>query len=378
MTGSFVSLVRKILLSLLIIVPIIIILGAGAFWFVLDAAPDDNNNNQTGEIIVGKGANILSVSRQLEEQGLVKYSWYISWRFRILSRLGKTSALQSGRYALEFGQKPSEILSNLTSPSGAQRVYTTLVIPPGLTATEIAERVQGIGLARSGDVLKAIIYLREEYPVKSNPEGLQGYLFPDTYKIELPVESGIENPESSRETSESVVRIMTDRFFEVLAEVNPLWEDLTSAQLHEKVTLASIVEREYRRDDEAPKIAAVFNNRILDGMPLQSCATVVYTIEETEQGKPFQDEYLKYNRRIFERYLEIPSDYNTYYGKGLPPGPISSPGRVALEAAFFPAEIDSLFFVVKDPAAGTHTFTRDYEAHLDARKAYLNQFVIKD
>ncbi len=377
MIESFAVLIRKILLPLLILVPIIIILGAIAFWFVLDTAPYDSVN-QTGEIIIGKGANIISVSRQLEEQGLVKYSWYISWRFRILSRLGKTSALQSGRYALEVGQKPSEILSNLTSPSGAQRVYTTVVIPPGLTATEIAARVQEAGLARAVDVQKAIIALRDDFPVKRNPQGLQGYLFPDTYKIELPVESGIENPESSRETSEIIVRIMTDRFFEVLAEVAPLWEDLTRDQLHEKVTLASIVEREYRRDDEAPKIAAVFNNRILDGMPLQSCATVVYTIEETEQGRPYQSDYLKYNRRIFERYLEIPSDYNTYFDKGLPPGPISSPGRVALEAVFFPSDIDALFFVVKDPAAGTHTFTRDYKDHLDARETYLNQFVIKD
>ena len=354
MSESFVSVFRKILLFLLISIPIIIILGAAAFWFILDTPPE-NPGNQSGKITVGKGANIISISRQLEEQGLVKNSWYISWRFRILSRLGKTTALQSGRYVLETGLKPSQILSSLTSPSGAQRVYTALVIPPGLTATEIAVRVQDTGLARAGDVMKAIISLREEYPVKNNPEGLQGYLFPDTYKIELPVESGIDNPESSRETSETVVRIMADRFFKVLDEVDPLWKDLTRSQLHEKVTLASIVEREYRQEDEAPKIAAVFNNRLLDGMPLQSCATVVYAIEETEQGKPFQNDYLKFNRRIFERYLEIPSDYNTYFDKGLPPGPISSPGRVALEAAFFPTDIDALFFVVKDPAASTHT-----------------------
>ncbi|RKX68510.1 MAG: endolytic transglycosylase MltG [Spirochaetes bacterium] len=377
MSEPFVSVIRKILLFLLIIIPIIVILGAVAFWFILDTPPE-NPGYQSVEITVGKGANIISVSRQLEEQGLVNDSWYIAWRFRILSRLGETSALQSGRYVLGTGLKPSQILSSLTSPSGAQRVYTALVIPPGLTATEIAVRVQEAGLARAGDVKKAIISLREEYPVKSNLEGLQGYLFPDTYKIELPVESGIDNPESSRETSESIVRIMADRFFKVLGEVDPLWKDLTRSQLHEKVTLASIVEREYRQEDEAPKIAAVFNNRILEGMPLQSCATVVYTIEETEQGKPFQNEYLKFNRRIFERYLEIPSDYNTYFDKGLPPGPISSPGRVALEAVFYPADIDALFFVVKNPAAGTHTFTRDYKDHLAAREAYLNQFVIKD
>jgi len=377
MADSFIRVIRNIVLFLVITVPVLLLLGAAVFWFALDL-PVEENSGQNAVIVVGNGANISDVSMELEESGLVRNPWYISWRFRILSRLGKTNALQAGRYSLEYGKKPSELLRSLTSPMGAQRVYTTLVIPPGLTASEISERVEAAGLARAADLHKAIIDLAGEYPVRKNPEGLQGYLFPDTYKIESPVESGIEDAETSRETAERIVRIMADRFFQVLGEIDPAWTGLTKLQLHEKVTLASIVEREYRRADEAPKIAAVFNNRILDGMPLQSCATVVYTIEETELGKPYRDEYLKYNRRIFERYLEIPSEYNTYYDKGLPPGPISSPGRVALEAAFFPADIDALFFVVKDPAAGTHTFTRYYKDHLAAREAYLNQFVIKD
>jgi len=377
MADSLKRVIRNIVTVLFITVPLILIVGAVTFWFILDKPPEKKSSD-TVEIVVSKGANISSVSSELEENGLVRNSWYISWRFRILSRLGKTTVLQAGRYSLEFGKKPSELLRSLTSPQGAQRVYTTLVIPPGLTASEIAGRVEDAGLARADDVLSSMIILADEYPIMNNPEGLQGYMFPDTYKIESPVESGIEDSETSRETADMIVRILTDRFFQVLGEIDPSWTNLTRSQLHEKITLASIVEREYRRSDEAPKIAAVFNNRILDGMPLQSCATVVYTIEETEQGKPFRDEYLKFNRRIFERYLEIPSEYNTYYDKGLPPGPISSPGRVALEAAFFPADIDALFFVVKDPVAGTHTFTRYYKDHLAAREAYLNQFVIKD
>jgi UPF0755 protein len=204
---------------------------------------------------------------------------------------------------------------------------------------------------------------------------LQGYLFPDTYKIEAPLDQSVE---TSVKTAEMIVRSMAQKFFDVQDEVFPTWRQLTKAQLHEKVTLASIVEREYRRPEEAPMIAAVFNNRVSEGMPLQSCATVVYTIEDTDSGRPFLNEYYKFNRRIFERYLDIPSPYNTYRNEGLPPGPISSPGRVALDAVYFPADIDALFFVVKDPAAGTHTFTRDYSDHLDARADYLNQYVVKE
>ena len=200
-------------------------------------------------------------------------------------------------------------------------------------------------------------------------------MFPDTYKIETPID---DSSETSKKTAESIVRIMSDSFFGLLDEIDPSWQQLTASQLHEKVTLASIVEREYRMNEEAPMIAAVFNNRMIEGMPLQSCATVVYTIEETDIGQPFRREYLQFNRRIFERYLDISSPYNTYYDDGLPPGPISAPSRIAVDAAFYPADIDALFFVVKDPAAGTHTFTRDYNDHLDARYAYLNQYVVKD
>ncbi len=365
---------RGFILVLLVAIPILIMLGAAVFWFVLDS-PAADHGTAPGEIIVGIGDNFSTVAEKLENNGLVDDWRYISLRFRIISRLGLVPPLQAGRFSLQFGQKPSEIIKSLTSPLGAQRVYTTLTIPPGLTSTSIADRVEEAGLARSEDVLKAIIDLASDYPVKTNPEGLQGYMFPDTYKIETPID---DSSETSKKTAESIVRIMSDSFFGLLDEIDPSWQQLTASQLHEKVTLASIVEREYRMNEEAPMIAAVFNNRMIEGMPLQSCATVVYTIEETDIGQPFRREYLQFNRRIFERYLDISSPYNTYYDDGLPPGPISAPSRIAVDAAFYPADIDALFFVVKDPAAGTHTFTRDYNDHLDARYAYLNQYVVKD
>ncbi len=374
MSKSIASILKGIILVLLVAIPILAILGAGTFWFIMDSAFGDPSQLYV-EITVGNGDDIATVSKQLEKLGLVKDRRYITLRFKLLDRLGRTPPLQAGRYSLKFGQKPSGIIKNLTSPLGAQRVYTTLTIPPGLTSTSIAERVEEADLADSKDVLDAIIRLVDEYPVMRTPQGLQGYMFPDTYNIETPID---DSSEASIETAETLVRMMSDAFFNELDDIYPTWKELTVSQLHEKVTLASIVEREYRRPDEAPQIAAVFNNRLMEGMPLQSCATVVYTIEETEKGQPFQREYLKFDRRIFESYLEIPSEYNTYYDKGLPPGPISAPGASALYAAFFPSDIDALFFVVKDPAAGSHTFTRDYNDHLAARAAYLTQYVVKD
>ena len=355
----------------LLSLPVLAVAAAAVFWFFFDRPLAGDGSV---EIVVKRGAVFSETAADLEREGLVKDADYLTLRFRILSKLDLVGQNQAGRYVMERGLKPSQYISALTSPSSANRVYVDLVLPPGLTSSQIALKIEESGLAAAEDVLSAIKVLAGDYPVPPRPEGLQGYLFPDTYKIEKPLDG-----DSSAETAEEIVRQMTETFFEVLDEVDPTWKDLTPARLHEKVTLASIVEREYRVAEEAPMIAAVFNNRIMDGtIGLQSCATVVYAIEETAEGAPFRKEYHAFDRRIFNHYLEIPSPYNTYYNHGLPPGPISNPGRTALEAAFFPADSDALFFVVKDPVAGTHVFSRSYDDHLDAREAYLKQYVVKD
>ncbi len=366
---------RAVVLFLLIGIPI---LGAGAvfvFFVALDQPFGDAALDPV-EFTVSQGTYIPTVAKDLAAEGLVRSDWYIHRRFQILSRLGILPALKAGRYRLSFGEKPSELIRALTSPSNDQKVFLSIQITEGFTARQIADAIEAKGYAKASDVRKAVLDLADEYPILENGEGLQGYLFPDTYNLESPVAS---DSTTSRKNAEQIVRMMADRFFETLNRIDPGWKRLTALQLHEKVTLASIVEREYRVAEEAPLIAAVFNNRLDEGMQLQSCATVVYAIQETEEGKPFRNEYIQFNRRIFERYLEgVTSPYNTYLSENLPPGPISSPSRVALEAVFFPADSDALFFVVKDPAAGTHTFTRAYSDHLKARAEYLNQFVVKD
>jgi len=366
---------KGLIITILIAFPIVLASFAPVFWFVLDSAPR-NSDDAMVELPVRHGDTIADVSMRLENAGLIRNHTYIELRYKILYRLGRARELQAGRYTISSAWKPSKILKVLTSGSAEHRVYVDLVIPPGLTSRTIAERVEKAELARKEDVLDAIIALASDFPIQENPEGLQGYLFPDTYRIEAPLEG---SPDNSKEFAQMIVRLMARRFFEVLDEIYPAWRQLTRVQLHEKVILASIVEREYRRPEEAAMIAAVFNNRLIRNMRLQSCATVVYTIENTSNGRPFQDDYYRFNRRIFERYLDIASPYNTYQSVGLPPGPIASAGHVALNAAFFPSDTDVLYFVVEDPVAGTHTFTRVYSDHLDARAEYfLSQYTVKN
>ncbi len=122
--------------------------------------------------------------------------------------------------------------------------------------------------------------------------------------------------------------------------------------------MASIVEREAKKDEERPLISAVFYNRLDINMKLQSCATVQYLLPEI---KP----------RLLNKDLEIESPYNTYKYKGLPPGPISCPGEKSIKAALYPSDVDYLFFVAKKD--GYHTFTKTLRAHNNAKRKNLNR-----
>jgi UPF0755 protein len=159
---------------------------------------------------------------------------------------------------------------------------------------------------------------------------------------------------------------MADRFFIRLDEFGIDKSKLTPAELYEKITLASIIEREYRVEEEAAVIAAVFQNRLEHGMRLESCATVEYIITEI-QGKP-------HPARLFNRDIQIQHPYNTYIRGGLPPGPIAAPGPVALKAAFSPARNDFLFFRVIDPASGRHYFSKNFDEHISAGELFVKGY----
>ena len=127
----------------------------------------------------------------------------------------------------------------------------------------------------------------------------------------------------------------------------------TGLEFNELITLASIVEREGKVEEELPIMSAVFHNRINQGMMLQSCATVQYILGERKEVLTNED-------------TRTPSPFNTYINQGLPPSPIASPGRTALMAAVNPADVDYLFFVLTGED-GTHTFTKTYNEHLNAK-----------
>ena len=178
------------------------------------------------------------------------------------------------------------------------------------------------------------------------PSSLEGYIPPGLY--ELP-------PDLSED---KITLIMLDRFYE---EVAPLLLDglEPGLSLHEAVTLASIVEREVVRYSDAPLVASVYFNRLLQGIRLQADPTVAYAVDGAEISAEDVDSY--WVRELRDEDLAFRSAYNTYLHEGLPPGPIGSPSSEAISAVISPAKTDYLYFVGRD--SGSIAFARTLEEH---------------
>lgn len=167
---------------------------------------------------------------------------------------------------------------------------------------------------------------------------LEGYLFPDTYEFYV----GDDPARVIKKMLSNFSNKFTDEMVARAGELN--------MTVHEVITLASIVEREATANDRT-KISSVFHNRLKSkSYPyLESCATVQYVLGERKKVLSVQD-------------TKVESPYNTYENKGLPPGPIASPGAEAIEATLYPAETSYLFFALQED--GTHKFSKTYEEHL--------------
>ncbi len=296
---------------------------------------------------VAPGESLYSVLERLEEKELIKDAR----PYKIYSRLRHGGFIKQGIYSLSAAQGGFEIMKLLQQ---GQQELVKVTIPEGLTARETARILEGKGIVDSRDFLLLIHDADLLKKLGIPGDSAEGYLFPDTYYFQRDFPPG------------EVLSFMVKTCFSTMEKIFPFYKDLTKEKLQEKIILASIVEKEYRLPSEASLIASVFYNRLRIGMPLQSCATIIYIITE-ELGKAHPG-------RLYFRDLELPSKSNTYRNPGLPPVPISNPGKTALNAVFNPAQSDYLYFVVKDASAGSHNFSSSLADHNRARADYLNGF----
>lgn len=304
--------------------------GAVAFWlwFERELSPLAEGEARPVAFEVAPGDSFWRVSAALEQEGLIRNAKVARW-FAESERLA--SKLKVGEYALSPSQSTPEIVAALVEG----RVTThPVVIPEGLRATEIADRLAAAGLADREAFLAVV--RDPELPERLGVEGpgLEGYLFPDTYRFARGLPAA------------RIAKAMVDQFLAVHREITP--PDFRFS-MREHVTLASIVEKETGAAHERPLIAAVFLNRLRRGMRLETDPTVIYGIPDFDGNL----------RRV---HLEDGSNpYNTYKISGLPPGPIANPGRDALRAIVEPADSPFLFFVSRND--GTHVFAKTYREH---------------
>jgi UPF0755 protein len=286
---------------------------------------------------VERGDSVARVASRLESEGLVRDARAVRGLARWYELGG---SLQVGEFAISAAMTPREILDKLASG----RVVTyEVVIPEGFTQVMIAERLAQAGLVDPEAFLELAGDPSTAQTLGVEGQTLEGYLYPDTYRLA----KGL--------SPLAVAGTLVGQFLAVWQELEPI----ASAQgknMREVVTLASIVEKETGVPEERPLIAGVFLNRMKKGMRLETDPTVIYGIEN-------------FDGNLRRRHLEDASNvYNTYKIKGLPPGPIASPGHDALQAVLEPADTAYLFFVSRND--GTHVFSETYREHVNAVNRY--------
>jgi UPF0755 protein len=251
----------------------------------------------------------------------------------------KDRALKPGTYVLARNMSWGELIDALTAGRGLVHTFT---LPEGYSIADMAATIAAATGVPAESVLVAARDSALRQSVGAVTPTLEGYLFPDTYTF------------PAGTSARSIVAALVRRFQDIW---QPEWDaQLSTLALtrHELVTLASIVEKEARKAEERPVIAAVYLNRLRRGMRLQADPTVVYALGQRVD-------------RVLYRHLEIDSRYNTYRYSGLPPGPIASPGAASLEAALKPAKVPFLYFVAHPD--GHHEFRTTFAEHSAAIRA---------
>ena len=311
-------------------------------------APVDKNNNEPVMLVVGSGSSMSAVASKLQKMGLINSKWGIKLLADFTNRSGKVKA---GEYILDRTMSANEILEILTQPSPV-RLTVTVTITEGMNLESIAKLLQEkevIENAQSFLEQCNDLTAFESFSFVSglkNRQGvryqLEGYLFPDTYNFYV----GSSNA--------AVINTLLTRFSGVFTPDMQAKAEQMGMSMNEVITLASIVQSEGLTKD-FNKISAVFHNRLKADMTLGSDVCVQYAINKKKLVLTAEE-------------LNVDSPYNMHKNKGLPPGPICSPGKKAIEAVLSPdADITKgkyYYFTLTDPATGELAFSKTYEEHL--------------
>lgn len=340
---------RTILLLILVIVfGCAIFVGNKVIGFYKEYNNQVSVDGENVEIHIEQGTSVSGIAHLLKEKGLIQYERAFTMK---AGKLGYASELKYGTFMLHKGMSIDDILKTLANSENNQELVK-VVIPEGYTVQMIAKRLEEKGVCSADDFLKAANTLDYDFEFLKGmtiPDGvdyaLQGFLFPATYEWKKGT------------SAETVVKRMLKAFADNVSEEELAKAKTLDKSIYEIITIASIVEREAKLDEERPTIAGVIYNRLDINMKLQMCPTVLYPLTKG-----------MYNvNRVLYKDLTIDSPYNTYKNYGLPIGPIANPGLASIHAALNPEHHEYLFYHTDGTSDGKHIFTKTYEEHEDTR-----------
>ena len=321
---------------------VLLVLGVLGIIIVVYTAATGNENEpeESASVQVVKGDTLSDVAAKLAEAGVIESAFVFELQARYE---GYGTEIKTGRYTFQPGEDSGKILHKLNV--GRATPTITVTIPEGLTIGETAGTVasdSGVGASAFEKAARRTDY-GYAFLDKQGVETTEGYLFPAKYDFEKGVTA-----------AHIVDRLLGQYLLET--------QDLDIAEARERlglteqqlVTVASLIEKEAATPGEKPLIASVIYNRMRNDTPLQIDATIQYALKRPKANLSLAD-------------LKVDSPYNTYRNKGLPPGPICSPGRESIQAALNPANTNYLYYVL-EANGKKHFFTSDYDDFLREKK----------
>ncbi|HEX8918997.1 MAG TPA: endolytic transglycosylase MltG [Chloroflexota bacterium] len=356
---SFVGSIFKLLLALVMVVAVAIV---AVFVFTRVAGlikPPEPAATARQPVIftILPGESVGTVADHLQSAGLIDSALLFRLRLKLT---GNESSFKAGRFQVTPGTGMDQIITLLSTPPAEIGVRFTVI--EGTRIEEEADKLQAAGIVSAthfiqlANTAQGAAQFQDPFVAASGKpadKGLEGFLFPDTYDIK---QGGADN-------SEAAIAIMLKTMGEKFTP------DMVSAaaakhrSVYQVLTVASITQREGVVKDELPLIAAVFWNRLDQGMLLGADPTTQFAL-----GKP-GDWWPQLN--LDPNTVNNP--YNTYKVQGLPPGPICNPGLDAIQAAVSPAQTNYLYFVAKNDGSGRHAFATTLQEHEQNRVIYGNK-----
>lgn len=285
------------------------------------------------EIYIPKGSSFSYIASVFKEKGIITNELI----FKIAGRaLGIEKRARAGYYLITKDMSLLEILAKLLE---GKIIEYTLTVIEGDSLFEIGDKLSKINPDFGNQLLEISEDKNFLNTLNIDAPSLEGYLYPATYNIPKGMDL------------KDIIAMMVKKFWNVYDET--LFEKTKKMgwTVNKVITLASIIEKEAKLEEEKPLISAVYHNRLKIGMPLQADPTAIYGIKRFKEGVKKKD-------------LLNKTPYNTYLIKGLPPGPIASPSLSSIKAALNPAKVPYLYFVAKGD--GSHEFSSTYDKHISA------------